>query len=146
MRWLACHVLGVSRTDLPMARYIALRQRMAALGRTDRLGSALDMVPSVAAIVCIPIWVSAARHFPIAWRFAFEATFAVCIVVYIGWLLRRRYTRHGWQALRDLGYADVCARCGYDLSRQPHAEGRCSECGASFTRFRPAQTDATVRR
>lgn len=66
----------------------------------------LDLLPSLAAILLIPLWVRLAKQFPVMWRFAFEGSFALCVVVYLHWLLRRRYTRHGWRALRDLGYAE----------------------------------------
>jgi hypothetical protein len=146
VKWLACQVLGVGRASLNGERYQRLLARMNELSRNQRWTFWRTALPGAVALAMVPFWMLLARHFSFVWRFAFECTFALCVLAYVHWLLRSRYTRFGWRALRDLGYADVCGDCGYDLSRHPQPEGACPECGERFSQFHPAQTGSTGQR
>lgn len=143
-RWVR-HILGVEELMLSDAQWARCRRRIGELSRADRWPAILVMIPGLAAMGLVPLWVRLATRASLPWRFAFELTFAVCALTYVYWLVRRRYRRHGWRALRELGYADVCARCGYDLSRHSDADGRCPECGEQFSQFHPDRTWSTGR-
>jgi len=88
------------------------------------------MAPGFAAILASSFWRHLARHWNIPWQLAFELTFALCGLALAFWLLKRRYQRFGRRAIRELGMADICAVCGYDLSGQQSNSPVCPECGA----------------
>ena len=143
MKWLVRHWLGLERDALTDVQYARLKQRIGERSRHDHWANLLYLVPGLVALMMIPFWLNLAGRFSIVWRAASEAAFALCVLPYVYWLLRRRFTRHGWRVLRELGYADVCGRCGYNLSRHPQATGVCPECGEPFSQFQPDRTWST---
>jgi len=56
---------------------------------------------------------------------------------FIEWLCRPALVRHVRQAMLDLGYDEVCWRCGYRLENLPREIVQCPECGA--VRERPRE-------
>ena len=139
-------MLDLPPLPLSDAQWARFRKRLGDLSQRERWSVMLGMLPGVAAIALVPLWVRLATRATLPWRFAFELTFGICVLAFVYWLIRRRYRRHGWRALRELGFADVCAQCGYDLSRQTEAEGRCPECGEAFSQFHPDRTWSTDQR
>jgi hypothetical protein len=143
VRWIALHVLGLKRDSLTDVQWRRCEQRIGDLASGERRVQLLGFVPGIAALALIPLWIRLGSRTSLPWRVAFELTFGLCGAAYVYWLMGWRYRRHGFRALRELGLADVCARCGYDLSRQPQPEGRCPECGEPFSQFHPDRTWST---
>lgn len=148
MRWhlhISRFLFGFSHADHPLSvtRRKAYDQRVQELSRHDRWGWAMAMLPGSLAIAMIPFWIAIQKTRPLPWSLALQIVFALVVGAWVVWMTRWRHRRHGPRALRELGFADICPRCAYDLSRQSEPEGRCPECGESFTRFLPAQS-ATI--
>lgn len=138
-------LFGFSHADHPLtavqrARYDA---RVNDLARGDRWGLAASLLPGCAALGMIPVWLALQKRAAFPWQLTGQVIFALVVAVWVLWMIRWKHRRHGPRALRELGLADVCPHCAYDLSRQGEPEGRCPECGAMFTRFLPGKTGST---
>ncbi len=148
MKWqyhMSRFLFGFSHADHPLhrAQRAAYDQRVQELSRGDRWGWAIAMLPGALALGLIPVWIAIQKSRPLPWSLAAQIIFALMMGVWAVWMTRWRHRRHGPRALRELGLADVCPHCAYDLSRQGEPEGRCPECGAMFTRFLPGKTGST---
>lgn len=148
MRWHS-HVsrffFGFSHAEHPLTgvQRAAYDKRVLELARQDRLGSLAAMLPGFAGIVAIPFWIRLQKHVAFPLQLAAQIAFGIGCVIYALYLIRRKHLRFGPRALRELGLADICTRCAYDLSRHPEPEGRCPECGEAFTQFHPDRTWST---
>jgi hypothetical protein len=120
--------------------------RVRELAAKDRWGQLTSMLPGFAGIAAIPVWIALQKQVSFPIHLGAQVLYAIGVLIYALWLLRWKHLRHGPRALRELGFADVCAQCGYDLSRQPQPEGRCPECGEAFSRFLPDKTATTDQR
>jgi len=75
------------------------------------------------------------------------AAIAVISCWVLPWLVRPWMITHVRRAICDLGYAEVCRRCGYLLSGLPRGRVQCPECGAIRDRPRSIpKRDMTVHR
>jgi len=148
MRWhmyVSRFLFGFSHAERPLtqSQRTAYDKRVRELARNDRWGYATSILPGMVAIAAIPFWVRLQQHVSFPLQVGAQIAFGVCVFIYSVYLIRWKHLRHGARALRELGFADICARCGYDLSRQPDAEGRCPECGEAFSQFHPDKTSST---
>ena len=150
MRWrrhLSRFLFGFSRAEYPLTdvQWARYDKRVRELAGKHRWAQSLALIPGVLAIAAIPLWIRLQKQAPFPLVVAVQVSFALCGVFYALYLIRRNHLRYGPRALRELGLADICPRCAYDLSRQPEAEGRCPECGERFSQFHPDKTWSTDR-
>ena len=110
------------------AQWRQIRQRVHQLAGRKPGYIMLQTLPGMLPLAAIPFWITFRKHFSIAWNFFFELTFAVALVGFVLWGVRRVHRRYVFQAIVDLNYATLCPRCGYDLGRLDDAT-RCPECG-----------------
>lgn len=148
MRWhfhLSRFLFGFSHAEHPLTgvQRAAYDKRVGELARNDRWGTLGTMLPGFVGVAAIPFWIKLQQHVPFPLQLAVQIAFGICCVIYALYLMRWKHRRHGSRALRELGLADICAKCGYDVSRQPEAEGICPECGERFSQFHLDRTVST---
>ena len=133
-------LFGFSHAEHPLnaAQRAAYDTRVRELARADRLETLGAILPGFLAIAAVPLWVRLQQHVSFPLQLAVQVAFAGGIGIYVLYLLRRKHLRHGPRALRELGFADVCTKCGYDLHQQPQRVGRCPECGEPYAEFKAA--------
>lgn len=139
------YIFGFSHIEHPLTGVQRLNYdlHVGALVDADRWSRMMTALPGLAALVVLVAWVWTQKRFPSPLHLVAQVFFGVFTAGYLVWLLRWRHRRYGPRALRELGFANVCPGCAYDLSGNPEHEGRCPECGESFTRFRPDETWST---
>lgn len=142
---IARFIFGFSHADRPLSQVqtLAYDRRVQELSRGDRWGWAAAMLPGALALGLIPVWIAIQKSRPLPWSLAAQIIFALVMSAWALWMTRWKHRRHGPRALRELGLADICPGCAYDLSAQPEPEGLCPECGEAFTRFHPDKTGST---
>jgi len=99
----------------------------------ERWGWLVAMLPGALPLLAIPFWLRLRVHLHMGWYVACEVCFAIGILVLVALLIRRQFARHAWRAVRELGLADVCGRCGYSLTGRAANQQRCPECGEAIT-------------
>lgn len=144
-RHIARFLFGFSHAEHPLtgvqrAKYDA---RVTAMARGDRRSFLIALAPGWAAVAMIPVWISLQKRTTVPWQLAAQVIFALLVAAWAVWMIRWKHRRYGPRALRELGFADICPRCAYDLIHHVEPEGRCPECGESFTRFHPDETWST---
>lgn len=134
MNWLLRSILGdsVSLTPAQLKSVTQLARKHAANEKSAWL---LSVLPGMLPLLAIPFWQRLRNHLPLGWYVACEVGFAVGVLALIGFLIRRQLARYAWRAVRELGLADVCGRCGYSLVGRATDQPRCPECGEAITPF-----------
>ena len=95
----------------------------------ERGATLLRLAPGMLALLLIPVWQHLGRAYGTALNVVFQLAFVGTIMALIWWQFRRAYQKYARRAIRELGFADICARCGYDLSGRTEDPARCPECG-----------------
>lgn len=108
------------------ARRLSVRvQRLASF---ERWATLLTMLPGYLPILAIPV-LARSKSWALPWQIAVALVVAALGLLFSLWLRRRAYIRHARRAVRELGFADICPSCGYDLAHVAASTERCPECG-----------------
>lgn len=128
MKWLLNNLLNdhIVLSDVQRAK---VHKRVAELNAMRPWSNLIGLIPGLLPLLMIPVWMRWARFWSVPWRFAFELAFALCSVALVFWIIRRRYQRHAYRAVRELGF-DICPRCGYTLRGLGDDVQHCPECGS----------------
>lgn len=122
-------LLGPTDFELTDEQWSSVRRRVSELTSRERFATLLRMVPGMLPLLAIPFWLRFRQHFAWWWNALFELAFVIVVVATVFWLLRRLYRRYAFRAIVDLGYFNICRRCGYNLEASPDDASRCPECG-----------------
>src|SRR5262245_39772339 len=128
MRWLQYKVLDEHIRLTPQQRK-AVHNRVQVLFGMEWWSQFVRMGPGLVPLAMLPLLQKAAKN----WSTWGQLWLSLgCVSLSLGamiWMFRTMYRRHANRAVRELGLADICARCGYDLSGMPQGAKRCPECG-----------------
>lgn len=122
---------------------LTAQQRRAVHGRIRQMFNAHwwvtgALTPGMVAVMAIAFWSHIASRWPLAWRIGAELLFVAVVLAILALVFRRMYVRYAWTAIRELGFADICAKCGYNFTGLPAEHKACPECNARRNLFTPA--------
>jgi hypothetical protein len=120
--------------ELTAAQRKAVHERVMTCQVQERWGNLARLVPGFLPLVMIPVWTRLARSWNVPWQAAFQTAFAIAGMFYLYWIFRRSYARHACRAIRELGFANICAHCGYNLEHGEVSDRPiCPECGTPIS-------------
>ena len=135
MNWLLRHTLDKHITLTP-AQAEQVRRRVHAYASREKWARIRTVLPGALPLLAIPFWIQLRKSHPLPMYVLFEVAFALVIVWIVYWTLKRMYSRYAYRAVRELGFADICARCGYDFTGLAIDQKVCPECGWERDEFR----------
>ena len=122
------HILKDSASLTP-AELEQVKKKVREYANQDRWGWLRHFLPGFLPIVAIPFWVRLRKTHPLPIYIVLEVAFAGVILWFVLWNLHRAAARHAFRAVRDLGFADICPRCGYNFKGISTSHLTCPECG-----------------
>jgi hypothetical protein len=128
MNWLLRHVLE-DHIKLTPAQAEQVRRKVQEYASRERWARVRMYLPGALPLLAIPFWIQFRKTHPMPLYVLFELAFAGVIVWIVFWTMKRMYSRFSFRAVRELGFADICARCGYDFTGLDGAQIVCPECG-----------------
>ena len=137
MKWLLRKVTR-DQVQLSPAQLREVEDRVNQYAAAAPLATILNFIPGALPLLAIPFWQHLQRIWSLPVYILFEVAFVFVVCVLVYWILQRRYRRYAWRAVRELGFANVCGRCGYSLAGLPPERLTCPECGTRNRLFVPA--------
>ena len=134
---LLLHHLIDDHITLTPDQHKRIRQETMKRASAEPRANLLRLVPGMLPLLAIPFIKSIRARYGIVGDLIFEVLLVIIGLSIVYWLFRRAFIRHARSAIRDLGFADICPRCGYDLTNRATSPPRCPECGTTCDPFNP---------
>jgi hypothetical protein len=137
MKWLLRRITR-DQVKLSPAQLRDVADRVNQYASAAPFATLLNFIPGALPLLATPFWKHLQRIWSLPVYILFEVAFVFVVCALMYWIFQRRYRRFAWRAVRELGFADVCARCGYRLAGLPPDRTACPECGKYRGLFVPA--------
>jgi hypothetical protein len=140
VNWLLRNILA-DHIRLSPQQLQAVRHRARELAASEPLARLFQVLPGMLPLLAVPFWPKLRTVMPFGLYIVLELAFAACVLGLVAWLMRRAYARYAYRAVRELGFADICPRCGYDWTGLATDIARCPECGRLREPFSSARRE-----